>query len=126
MHSILAVDDSVTMRQLLAHVLRAAGHEVAEARDGLQALDQARERAFDLVITDHHMPGMDGLALTRALRALPAYRQVPILVLTTESDPALKADGRAAGATGWLQKPFDPGRLIEVIGKVAAGAGATP
>ena len=126
MHSILAVDDSVTMRQLLAHVLRAAGHEVVEARDGLQALDQARERAFDLVITDHHMPGMDGLALTRALRAEAAYRQVPILVLTTESDPALKADGRAAGATGWLQKPFDPARLIEVIEKVAAGAGATP
>ena len=126
MHSILAVDDSVTMRQLLAHVLRAAGHEVAEARDGLQALDQARERAFDLVITDHHLPGMDGLALTRALRAEAVYRQVPILVLTTESDPALKADGRAAGATGWLQKPFDPARLIEVIEKVAAGAGATP
>lgn len=126
MLSILAVDDSVTLRQLLAHVLRAAGHEAVEASDGLQALDQARERAFDLVITDHHMPGMDGLALTRALRAEAGYAQVPILVLTTESDPALKAAGRAAGATGWLQKPFDPVRLNEVIHQVAAGAGATP
>ena len=126
MLSILAVDDSVTLRQLLAHVLRAAGHEVVEASDGLQALDQARERAFDLVITDHHMPGLDGLALTRALRAEAGYAQVPILVLTTESDPALKAAGRAAGATGWLQKPFDPVRLNEVIRQVAAGAGATP
>lgn len=126
MLSILAVDDSVTLRQLLAHVLRAAGHEAVEASDGLQALDQARERAFDLVITDHHMPGMDGLALTRALRAEAGYAQVPILVLTTESDPALKAAGRAAGATGWLQKPFDPVRLNEVIQQVAAGAGATP
>ncbi len=117
---ILAVDDSASMRQMLAHALRGAGYPVVEASDGQDALDKARQQSFSLVITDQNMPRLDGLGLTRALRALPQCQRLPILILTTESDPSVKAAGRAAGATGWLLKPFDPQRLVEVIHKVVA------
>jgi len=115
---ILAVDDSASMRQMLSHTLRAAGFEVLEAVDGADALTQATARPVDLVLTDQNMPRMDGLALTAALRARPATAQVPVLILTTESDQAVKAAARAAGATGWLAKPFDPARLVDVIRQV--------
>jgi two-component system, chemotaxis family, chemotaxis protein CheY len=124
MQSILVVDDSASMRLMLGQVLRDAGHQVLEAKDGAEALEKVRGQSFDLVITDQNMPHMDGLTLTARLRSLPQYRSVPILVLTTESDPSVKSAGRQAGATGWLVKPFDPVRLVEVIGKLAAnGAG---
>lgn len=123
MQSILAVDDSASMRQMLAHTLRQAGYDVVEAVDGVDALAKADTGSFDVVITDQNMPRMDGLALTMALRAKPRYRQVPILVLTTESDQETKSAGRSAGATGWLLKPFDPARLIEVIDRVAGRPG---
>jgi two-component system chemotaxis response regulator CheY len=115
---ILAVDDSNSLRQMVAFTLKSAGHEVLEAVDGVDALDKLRERTVDLVLTDQNMPRMDGLTLVRQLRATPQYVRTPILMLTTESSDEMKQAGRAAGATGWLVKPFDPRRLLEVISKV--------
>lgn len=116
--SILTVDDSASIRQMVSFTLKGAGYEVAEAADGKQGLDKAQSGRFDLILTDQNMPNMDGLTLIKSLRALPAYRSVPILVLTTEAGDAMKAQGKAAGATGWLVKPFDPQKLIEVVRKV--------
>ena len=118
MHSILAVDDSASMRQMVSFTLKNAGYEVVEAVDGEDAFERARQRNFDLVLTDQNMPKLDGIGLTRKLREHPQYKAKPILILTTESSDQMKQAGRAAGATGWLVKPFDPGRLIEVIQKV--------
>jgi two-component system chemotaxis response regulator CheY len=98
--------------------LRAAGYQVTEAIDGQDGLDKARTQVFDLVLTDQNMPRMDGLTLIRSLRGLPTYQKVPILMLTTESSDEMKSKGRAAGANGWLVKPFDPQRLTEVVKKV--------
>jgi two-component system chemotaxis response regulator CheY len=116
--TILAVDDSATIRRMVGFTLEGAGYEVLEAVDGADGLAKARSRTVDLVLTDQNMPRMDGLSLIRALRALPQYRAVPILVLTTESGAEIKSQGRAAGATGWLVKPFDPRRLVEVVQRV--------
>lgn len=118
MHSILAVDDSASMRQMVSFTLKSAGYDVTEAVDGQDAYDKAAQRQFDLVLTDQNMPGLDGLSLTRKLRKHPRFRSTPILILTTESSDGMKLAGRSAGATGWLVKPFDPGRLIEVIQRV--------
>jgi len=115
---ILAVDDSPTIRQMVTHTLCSAGYEVIEAEDGLDGLEKARRERVSLVLTDHNMPRMDGLTLVRSLRALPDYKTAPILVLTTESSDDIKAQGRAAGATGWMVKPFDPQRLVDVVKKV--------
>jgi two-component system chemotaxis response regulator CheY len=98
--------------------LKAAGYQVVEAIDGQDGLDKARSQTFDLVLTDQNMPRMDGLTLIRALRALASYQRVPILMLTTEASDEMKTKGRAAGANGWLVKPFDPQRLTEVVTKV--------
>jgi two-component system chemotaxis response regulator CheY len=108
MANILAVDDSASMRQMVAFTLKGAGHTVTDAADGQQALNIAKTGSFDLVLTDVNMPVMDGITLTRELRALPNYRFTPILVLTTEAGTDKKSEGRAAGATGWLVKPFNP------------------
>ena len=118
MRSILAVDDSASMRKMVSFTLSGAGFNVVEAVDGMDAWDKAQSHSIDLVLTDQNMPNLDGLGLTRKLRAHPKFSNTPILVLTTESSDAMKQAGRAAGATGWLVKPFDPGRLIEVINKV--------
>ena len=118
MANILAVDDSASMRQMVSFTLKAAGHTVTDAADGKQALDIAKTRSFDLVLTDVNMPVMDGLTLTRELRALPAFRFTPVLVLTTEAGMEKKQEGRAAGATGWLVKPFNPDQLLATIKKV--------
>jgi two-component system, chemotaxis family, chemotaxis protein CheY len=118
MPSILAVDDSASMRQMVTFTLEGAGFQVIEAVDGLDALDKLRNRTVDLVLTDQNMPRMNGLSLTRSLRAQGQHRRTPILILTTESSDDMKQAGRAAGATGWLVKPFDPVRLIEVVRKV--------
>lgn len=116
--TILAVDDSVSIRKMVCFTLKEAGYQVVEAGDGQEALGKARVQAVHLVLTDLNMPRMDGLVLIRSLRALPAYRGVPILVLTTESGDAIKAQLKAAGATGWLLKPFNPERLLEVVRRV--------
>lgn len=118
MHSILAVDDSISMRQMVSFTLKNAGYEVVEAVDGEDAFDKARARFFDLVLTDQNMPRLDGIGLTKRLREHPNFQTTPILILTTESSDQMKQAGRAAGATGWLVKPFDPAKLIEVIKKV--------
>jgi len=118
MHSILAVDDSVSMRQMVTFTLKNAGYEVVEAVDGEDAFEKARNRSFDLVLTDQNMPRLDGIGLTRRLREHPGFHRTPILILATESSDQMKQAGRAAGATGWMVKPFDPVKLIEVIKKV--------
>ena len=106
------------MRQIVSFTLRAAGYGVVEAVDGEDAFEKARARAFDLVLTDQNMPRLDGIGLTRRLRSHPGYGTTPILILTTESSDQMKQAGRAAGADGWLVKPFDPSRLAEVVQKV--------
>ena len=116
--SILAVDDSASIRSMVSFTLKNAGYEVTEAVDGVDALAKARAKTMNLVLTDQNMPRMDGLTLVRSLRELPGYRTAPILILTTEAGVEMKNKGRAAGATGWLVKPFDPQRLLEVIRKV--------
>ena len=116
--TILTVDDSLSIRQMVTFTLKSAGYNVIEATDGMDGLEKAKAKAVDLILTDQNMPRMDGLTLIKSLRALPQYKSVPILMLTTESSEAMKAQGRAAGATGWLVKPFDPQKLIEVVRKV--------
>src|SRR3974390_1612182 len=127
MHSILAVDDSASMRQMVAFTLKGAGYNVIEAADGQEAVDKARGEAVDLVLTDQNMPRMDGLTLVQNLRGLASYATTPILILTTESSDEMKAKGKAAGATGWLVKPFDPGKLLDVVRPgIPCGAAAGP
>ncbi|MEI8361975.1 MAG: response regulator [Betaproteobacteria bacterium] len=116
--TILAVDDSGSLRQMVAFSLKAAGYDVIQAVDGQDGLTKATEKTVDLVLTDQNMPIMDGLTLIKHLRGLSSYQKVPILMLTTESSDEMKAKGKAAGANGWLVKPFDPKRLIEVVQKV--------
>lgn len=116
--TILAVDDSASIRQMVAFTLKGAGYEVTEAVDGKDGLNKAKTKAFSLVLTDQNMPNMDGLTLIKSLRATPSYKTVPILMLTTESGDTMKTQGKAAGATGWLVKPFDPQKLLEVVKKV--------
>lgn len=116
--TVLAVDDSGSLRQMVSFSLKAAGYDVIEAVDGNDGLNKAKKHSVDLVLTDQNMPGMDGLSLIRTLRGMTSYQRIPILMLTTESSEEMKAKGRAAGASGWLVKPFDPQRLTEVVKKV--------
>jgi two-component system chemotaxis response regulator CheY len=116
--TILAVDDSPSIRNMVAFTLKSAGYEVVEAVDGQDGLEKAKARRVNLILTDQNMPRMDGLTLVKNLRSLPDYKTAPILILTTESSDDMKSKGRAAGATGWLVKPFDPPRLLEVVKKV--------
>lgn len=116
--TILAVDDSASIRQMVAFTLKGAGYEVVEAVDGEDGLNKAKAKSFNLVLTDQNMPKMDGITLIKSLRSLSAYKVTPILMLTTEAGDAMKAQGKAAGATGWLVKPFDPQKLMDVVKKV--------
>ena len=118
MATILAVDDSASMRQMVVMTLKAAGYDVVEAVDGAAALQLAKSKSFNLVLTDVNMPNMDGITLTRELRALPAYKFTPILTLTTESGADKKQEGKAAGATGWIVKPFNPEQLLSTVKRV--------
>ena len=118
MRSILAVDDSPSMRKMVSFTLSGAGFRVVEAIDGVDALEKAQKEQLDLVLVDQNMPRLDGIGLTRKLREDPRYQNTPILILTTESSDQMKQAGRDAGATGWLVKPFNPHRLIEIIQKV--------
>jgi two-component system, chemotaxis family, chemotaxis protein CheY len=116
--SILAVDDSPSLRMAVRAALTGAGYSVTEACDGVDALGKAANTHFDMVITDLNMPNMDGLTLIRELRRTPSQMGVPIVFLTTESDDALKQEAKAAGATGWLVKPFDTEQLVRIARKV--------
>lgn len=113
--NILAIDDSAAMREILAATLRAAGYDVTLAVDGDQGCEIALARPFDLVLTDQYMPGRSGLDVIAALRGAPAYAATPIFVLTTEDGVAFKDAARAAGATGWIEKPLDPETLTELV-----------
>jgi two-component system, chemotaxis family, chemotaxis protein CheY len=115
---ILAVDDSASMRQMVGHTLRSAGYEVLEASDGIEALEVAKGKVVDIVITDVNMPNMDGITLVARLRTLPDYRLVPLLLLTTESSTEKKMQGKQAGATGWMVKPFNPEQLLATLNRV--------
>ncbi|MDQ7073603.1 MAG: response regulator [Gammaproteobacteria bacterium] len=118
MAKILAVDDSASLRQMVSFTLKSAGYEVTEAANGQEGLDMARSKKFDLVVTDINMPVMDGIKLIKSLRGLAEYRFTPLLMLTTESSDGKKQEGKAAGATGWIVKPFNPDKLLNVIGRV--------
>ncbi len=114
----LIVDDSPTMRQMVAFTLRQAGFETTEAADGKLGLGELEKKTFQLVITDLNMPELDGVGFIRAARKNSAHKFTPILMLTTESQESRKQEGKAAGATGWLVKPFDPEKLLAVVSKV--------
>jgi two-component system chemotaxis response regulator CheY len=117
---VLAVDDSKTMRDMVSFTLRGAGYTVIEAENGVAALKQLQGGAkVDVVITDVNMPEMDGITLVRRIRGLPQYAGTPILILTTESDQSKKDEGRSAGATGWIVKPFSPEKLLQIVAKVS-------
>ncbi len=118
MARMLAVDDSNSMLQMVSFILNQAGHDVVKASDGVEALDVAREETVDLVLTDVNMPNMDGFTLVKKLRALGAYKFIPMLILTTESSADKKKEGKAVGATGWIVKPFEPDRLLATVNKV--------
>lgn len=116
--TILTVDDSISIRQMLAFTLRNAGYEVIEASDGVEAITKLNSYQISLIITDLNMPNLDGIELIKHVRKNPAHRFVPVLMLTTESHDEKKAAGKAAGATGWIVKPFKPEQLLAVIKKV--------
>lgn len=118
MANILAIDDSPSMRKMVSFTLKEAGHKVITAENGEAGLEAAKANKADLVLTDINMPTMDGISLVKALRELPDYENVPILVLTTESGGNRKMEGKSAGATGWIVKPFNPEKLLEVVSKV--------
>ena len=120
MTAILSVDDSASIRAAIKIALSSEGYSVTEAANGSEGLDKATAGGFDLVVTDLNMPVMDGLTMIRQLRQRPAGAGVPIIFLTTESDADVKAQAKAAGATGWLTKPFDPDQLVRVVQKVLA------
>lgn len=115
---ILTVDDSVSIRAMVGLTLKSAGYEVIEASDGLDAINKLKDISVDLVITDVNMPNMDGIELVKQIRSHPDHKFVPILLLTTEDQADKKNEGKLAGATGWIVKPFKPEQLVAVVKKV--------
>ncbi len=118
MATILTVEDSPSTRRIIVDTLKAAGHQVIEAENGVEALDKSASAKLDLVITDINMPHMDGIELTRKLRTETSHRFVPVLMLTTETAENKRMKGKDAGATAWIVKPFDPEKLLAVVSKV--------
>jgi len=116
--TILNVDDSASMRQMVRFTLNSAGYDVIEAVDGLDGLAKAKEKSIHVVLTDLNMPNMDGLSLIRELRILPTCKGIPIIFLTTESSEDRKTEARAAGATAWIVKPFQQEQLLAVVKRV--------
>jgi len=115
---IMTVDDAASMRQMVSFTLTDAGHTVLQAEDGVDALEKAKDGNVEAFIVDINMPRMDGITLVKELRAMASYKFTPILMLTTESQESKRQEGKAAGATGWLVKPFNPEQLLTVIKKV--------
>ena len=118
MKTVMTVDDSASLRQMVGVVLRGGGYQVVEAVDGMDALSKVKGQDLQLILTDITMPNMDGLEFTRRIRAMPDYRFVPVVLLTSESNPEKKQLGKAAGATAWIVKPFNPDQLLAVVKKV--------
>lgn len=115
---ILTVDDSASIRMTTKIALTNAGYQVTEAVDGLDGLNKAKASSFDIIVTDLNMPNMNGLEMIESLRQSPAHTGIPIIFLTTESDADMKSRAKAAGATGWVTKPFDPENLVKIVRKV--------
>lgn len=115
---VLIIDDSRSMRQMLSFTLKEAGFELIEAENGQEALDKLKGQRLGIIVTDLNMPVMDGISFIKKARATPEARFVPILILTTESQQEKKLEGKAAGATGWIVKPFEPQKLLQTIQKV--------
>ncbi|MGD8781796.1 MAG: response regulator [Ignavibacteria bacterium] len=116
--TILTVDDSPSIRQMVNFTLKEAGYDVIEASNGKEALNKIEQHDFNMIFTDLNMPVMDGLELIKEVRLKPKYRFIPIIMLTTESQLEKKSEGKKAGATGWIVKPFNPEQLIGVTKKV--------
>lgn len=117
---IMTVDDAATIRKMVSWTLKGAGHEVIEACDGVEALKALTLHSVDVIISDINMPNMDGIEFTRQLRARPQFARIPVILLTTESDVEKKKAGKAAGATGWMVKPFSQDALLAIVAKVLA------
>ncbi|MFH2066458.1 MAG: response regulator [Pseudomonadota bacterium] len=115
---IMTADDSASIRQMVGFTLKQAGYDVIEAVDGRDALNKITNSTIHMLLTDLNMPNMDGIELIKQVRALPDYRFMPIILLTTESQAEKKQEGKAAGATGWIIKPFKPDQLVGVVKKV--------
>lgn len=115
---IMTADDSASVRQMVSFTLKEQGYEVVEASDGRDALQKLGKQKVDMLITDLNMPNLDGIGLIKGARALPTCKFIPIIMLTTESQDAKKQEGKAAGATGWIVKPFKPDQLLAVVKKV--------
>ncbi|AMG01686.2 response regulator [Vibrio mimicus] len=118
MARVLAVDDSISIRQMVSHTLQDAGYEVETATDGRDALTKAQKSRFDVIISDVNMPVMSGFEFVKAVRLQSQYKFTPILMLTTETSPEKKQEGKAVGATGWLVKPFNPETLLKTLQRV--------
>lgn len=116
--TIITVDDAQTMRKMIRFTLQPTGHQILEAADGVEAFNTLKDKPVDLIITDVNMPNMDGLELTRKLRATALHSRTPIVLLTTESSPEKKTQGKAAGATGWIVKPFNQQQLLAIVAKI--------
>lgn len=116
--NILIVDDSPSIRQMVEMTLKSASYNVTTASDGQAGLELCQKNQYDFVLTDQNMPRMDGITMIKSLRALGNYRTTPIIVLTTEASDNMKMQGKAAGATGWMVKPFDPQKLLAIAAKV--------
>jgi two-component system chemotaxis response regulator CheY len=116
---VLTVDDSKTMLQMLQFALKQGGYEIIQGENGQEGLDLLETNTVDVIITDINMPVMDGITFIKELRKKPKNKATPVLILTTESSQSKKEEGRSAGATGWIVKPFDPGKLLDVIRKVS-------
>ena len=116
--TIITVDDAVTIRKMVTFTLQPTGHRILEAGDGVQAFEIIQKQPVDLILTDINMPNMDGIELTRQIRTLPAYGRTPIILLTTESEPNKKAQGKEAGASGWIVKPFQQDQLLALVSQV--------
>ena len=117
MATILTVDDSKVIRDLVEAVLKEHGHEVVTANDGVEGLEATRNQQFDMILSDINMPNMTGISMVSKVRRLDGYQYIPIIMLTTESSSFKKDKAKKMGATGWLQKPFDPDRLMKAVNK---------
>jgi len=117
-HTLMTVDDSASVRQMVSFTLKRAGYEVVEAVDGKDGLSKLAGAKVNMIITDLNMPNMDGIEMIRNVRAMAQYKFIPIILLTTESQNDKKKEGKKAGATGWIIKPFKPEQLLAVVKKV--------
>lgn len=116
--SILIVDDSASLRQVVAIALKGAGYEVIEAGDGQEAIDRLDGRKVHLIISDVNMPRMDGISMVKQIKQMPSYKFVPVIMLTTESQEAKKTEGKDAGVKAWMVKPFKPDQMLNAVSKL--------